>query len=54
VPAGASKYFAAPVDGGFCHLTLRDSHTAAITWHTGDAGAPVNYTVPTWQNPRRS
>jgi tartrate-resistant acid phosphatase type 5 len=54
VPPGASKYFVAPENGGFCAITLHDSRTATIDFHLGDSGAPLNYTVASWPNARRS
>lgn len=54
VPAGAAKFFAAPTNGGFCHLVLQDEKTLTVNYHTGDAGAPLNYTVASWPNARRA
>ena len=53
VPAGSSKFFAAPTNGGFCSMTLTDARSATITFYTGDATPNAAYNV-SWPNPRRS
>lgn len=50
VPAGASKFFAAPATGGFASLVMASKASMDLTYYDGQ-GAVV-YEVKAWPNPR--
>ena len=50
VPAGSSKFFAAPTTGGFCYLEFNNATDLTIQWLDGDAA--VLHEVH-WPNPRK-
>ncbi len=50
VPAGSSKFFAAPTNGGFCHLAITDATSANVDLIDGGSGS-VLHSVPKL-NPR--